>query len=506
MSQFTSDDLTLIKQQGISLDTIENQVNNFKNGFPFAQLLDAATPQKGLIQLDELTVKSYIEHFEVARLENDIIKFVPASGAASRMFKHLFEFRENLENLTYVELVEKGKHKDAKIFFENINQFAFWEDLSSLLENTNRADKTEYAKACLDLLLQADGLAYASLPKALLKFHRYENASRLAIEEHLVETAQYATSKNNSAILHFTVSPEHEENFQEILETLKPKYEEIFKIKYDISLSTQKSSTNTIAVDIDNKPFRDLKNQLVFRPAGHGALIENLNDLNADLIFVKNIDNVVTDIKREPTIIYKKALAGMGMQLQQKIFAHLRNLNNNSGIDEALQFIENKLGLQLPEKIGESSFQERIQYAFQTLNRPLRICGMVKNVGEPGGGPFWVNKNDEQSLQIVESAEIDIENPEQKKIMLEATHFNPVDLICLTKDYQGRQFNLNQFVDHNAAFISEKSKDGKTLKAMELPGLWNGAMAFWNTIFVEVPLESFNPVKTVNDLLREMHT
>jgi hypothetical protein len=318
-----------------------------------------------------------------------------------------------------------------------------------------------------------------------------------------MEAYQYASGK--TANLHFTVSPEHKANFEHQLSQLVPQYEKQCAMAFNITLSTQKSSTDTIAADENNEPFRDAKGQLVFRPGGHGALIENLNELEADLIFIKNIDNVVTDSKREPTIIYKEALAGFGLEMQQQIQQSIVALKNSKPHTEVANFVQQALQIELGSDYEVLSQQEQRDYLYKILNRPLRICGMVKNVGEPGGGPFWVNKRGVSSLQIVESAEIDMQQADQKQIMENATHFNPVDLICFTKDFEGKSFNLKDFVDNEAAFISEKSKDGKTLKAMELPGLWNGAMAFWTTLFVEVPLETFNPVKTVNDLFRPMH-
>ncbi len=504
MTNFSKADLEQIRNKGISLNTIEYQINSFKKGFPFAKLIAPAIPAKGVIQLNSTEVSSQINYYNTYAAKYDIVKFVPASGAASRMFKLLFEFKGDLENKDFELLIKENKYADVKTFFERLTDFAFYEDLEPLLKSHKADSKTDFAKECLSLLLDKEGLNYAQLPKALLKFHKYNDNNRFAIEEHLMEAEQYAKTKNGIARLHFTVSPEHFSIFKDKLDSLSQKYEAKFQVKYDISLSTQKSSTDTIAVDLENNPFRDIDGELVFRPGGHGALIENLNDLDADLIFVKNIDNIVTDEKRKPTVDYKKALAAMAMSLQKQIFYYLQNIENQE-LDSCLKFIKTELGLSISPEFESYSNPQKIDFLKQLLNRPLRVCGVVPNVGEPGGGPFWVNKNETNTLQIVESAEVNTKDPLQNNIMQEATHFNPVDLICMTKDYLGNKFDLKLFVDNNSAFISEKSKDGKSLKAMELPGLWNGAMAFWNTIFVEVPIETFNPVKTVNDLLRPMH-
>jgi hypothetical protein len=504
MLELSSADLELLKSKGISVEQIENQIANFKIGFPFAKIDRPATHSDGIIVLDENGYKNGIEFYNKHSQEMQILKFVPASGAASRMFKHLFEFRELLNQYSYDSLIENSKYKLAKEFFSNIDKFAFYNDLSKICNDKFESISTNNAKIILDSLLGAKGLNYASLPKALLKFHSYDSCDRLAIEEHLMEAIQYGISKENYARIHFTVSPEHQSKFNEILSEIVPLYEKKYSIKFEIQLSNQKPSTDTIAVDISNNVFRDNGN-LFFRPGGHGALIENLNELDADMIFIKNIDNVVRDEKRQPTIDYKKSIASYGIHLKNEIDNLLKLLEQGEGVNLAIEFITNKLNLNISEQISELDEFERLDYLFDVLNRPLRVCGMVKNVGEPGGGPFWVDKNGEIRLQIVESVEIDQNNPKQLELMKQSTHFNPVDLVCFTKDYKGQKYDLKEFVDNNSAFISEKSKDGKTLKAMELPGLWNGAMAFWNTIFMEVPIDTFSPVKTVNDLLRDSH-
>ena len=359
-------------------------------------------------------------------------------------------------------------------------------------------------------LLNPEGLNFGQLPKGLLLFHLYaDDTVRTPLEEHLVEGALYAQDEDKNVHVHFTVSPEHRELFMAKVASVVARYEAEFGVKYDITFSEQKASTDTIAADKDNNPFRDTDGSLVFRPGGHGALIENLNDLDADVVFIKNIDNVVPDRLKDDTVTYKKLLAGVLVSLQAQAFAYLRRLDEGSCTDEELQemvdFLQNKLCCQHPA-IETLKGDILVTYLKKKLNRPMRVCGMVQNVGEPGGGPFLAyNADGTVSLQILESSQIDMDNPVKKAMFLEGTHFNPVDLVCAIKDYKGEKFDLPTFVDKSTGFISSKSTGGRSLKALELPGLWNGAMSDWNTIFVEVPLTTFNPVKTVNDLLRDQH-
>lgn len=488
---FSAANLLQIETYGTNLAKVEQQVQYFKNGFPFMPLNRAATIGDGILQLSDSELdrlnKLYIE--KSASLK--IVKFVPASGAASRMFKSLFA------------ALEEGKFdKSVDQFFERLSEFAFANELAEIAQ---KDDKTNILKS----LLTETGLGYGTLPKGLLAFHKYENEARTPVEEHLVEGANYASS-NGRVYLHLTVSPEHKAKFESLIASKISYYEQLYGLNFVIEYSEQKASTDTIAVNIDNTPFLEADGSLLFRPAGHGALLENLNDIEADIIFIKNIDNVVPDRIKSTTFEYKKALAGLILEIQEKIFGYLEDLKYGtptlSDIDEIDLFLQRKLCVEAPNNHLDWSNQEQCQYYFNKLNRPLRICGMVKNQGEPGGGPFWCSNSDGTvSLQVVESAQVDFSSDKQKEIFAGSTHFNPVDLICATKDFEGNKFNLMNFADPKTGFITEKSKDGKTLKAQELPGLWNGSMADWNTIFVEVPLITFNPVKTINDLLREEH-
>jgi hypothetical protein len=431
------------------------------------------------------------------------------------MFKSLFNFLEASKNDAKLkeELLADKSFNGVSNFISSITKFAFYTSLEDALNKEGLSIETilkdKKYDVLIDYLLNEHGLDYGSLPKGLLEFHRYYDVSRLAMEEHLVEGAFYSRSENDRALLHFTVSPEHLEKFKKQLNYLQVQYEQKFGITYDVNFSTQKTSTDTIAVDMENNPFREKDNSLLFRPGGHGALIENLNDLDADIVFIKNIDNIVPDKLKEPTILYKKAIGGLLMKLQETTYKYLNEIESKKDItalSEIIAFAKSDLNINIPSDFNNGSIDEQKEFLFKHLNRPIRICGMVKNEGEPGGGPFWVkNTKGETSLQIVEASQVDAENPSQLNIMKSATHFNPVDLVCGIKNYKDQKFDLHKYVDPETGFISVKSKDGKNLKAQELPGLWNGAMANWITVFVEVPIITFNPVKTVNDLLREQH-
>lgn len=490
---FIEKDLDKIKLRGASLETIQQQIENFKKGFPYLNVIKAATIGDGIIALSDSQAGKYAKYFDGKAPKLKLLKFVPASGAATRMFKSLFSAKD------------EGKlDKSVNEFLERLKDFAFYDTLVKVIG----ADSGDY-QTVLEYLLTDKGLDYGSLPKGLLHFHKYGKTARTPVEEHLVEGAKYANS-NGKVKLHFTVSPEHRKKFKALIDSVLPKYEAKYKVKYSISFSEQKPSTDTIAVNMDNTPFRTGGDELLFRPAGHGALLENLNEQEADIIFIKNVDNVVPDRLKSKTILYKKALAGLLLDYQEKIFSYLTKLYNEEVdeklLKEILTFLETKLCTLPPDGFASYSVDAQMDYCKRKLNRPIRLCGMVKNVGEPGGGPFWAKDPDSSvSLQVVESAQIDLGNPQQKEIFDKATHFNPVDLICSVKDYKGNKFNLLNYRDPMTGFITQKSQSGKDLKAQELPGLWNGAMSDWNTLFVEVPLITFNPVKTVNDLLRNEH-
>lgn len=494
-----------ISAQGMSPEKAKQQIDNFKNGFPFLPIQEAASIGNGIKDLSEEELDKYKQSYSDKASEKKIIKFIPASGAASRMFKDLFSFLEGDGDISKNAFVQK--------FIDHIEKFAFYDDLDRSLQKTGSGIKSAIEqknyKLIISNLLEDKGLGYGNLPKGLLKFHHYEDHDRTPTYEHFIEGVLYGQGKDNTVRLHFTVSPEHEEKFKEEVKEIQPKLEKEFGVKFEVNFSQQKKSTDTIAVNPDNTPFMEDDGSILFRPAGHGALLENLNEIDGDLIFIKNIDNVVPDRLKDTTKEYKMALAGLLLDIQEKVFNGLEAFDSNidqDAVDFGQQVLTDLLQGKLPDNYNEMSLEEKGKYLQSKLNRPIRICGMVKNTGEPGGGPFWVNEDDGSvSLQIAETAQIDLDNPEQKEILQSSTHFNPVDLLCATKDYKGNKFDLLQYRDIKTGFITGKSKNGKELKAMELPGLWNGAMADWNTLFVEVPLITFNPVKTVNDLLRDEH-
>lgn len=512
---FTKDDLKQLQSRGSDLKVVEAQLDNFRRGFPFMNLDRPAIVGDGIKAFNQRDAKKLSYYYDSNSKRYEVLKFVPASGAASRMFKHLFEFVESYSGTK--DDIEKLKTSPklalVKDFVVNIRNFAFYDELCKVLRKEG-FDMTECLnendlKTIINFLLTPAGLNYANLPKGLLLFHNYPDGARMSIEEHMVEAAHYCKDKSKRSAIHFTVSPEHADMFLDEINRIKEKYEEAFDITYELTFSLQKSSTDTIAVDMNNKPMREADGRLMFRPGGHGALIENLNDRESEIIFIKNIDNVVPDKFKADTYLYKKVLGGYLFELQDAIFEHLETLDDkpdDEDIRTILRFIKGKLGFVIDPDFSSMDREDKIDYLHHKLNRPIRVCGMVKNEGEPGGGPFWVKEpSGEMSLQIVESSQIDMENITQKEILGKSTHFNPVDLVCGVRDYKGKVFDLRKYVDPATGFISTKSKDGKTLKAQELPGLWNGAMANWNTVFVEVPVSTFNPVKTINDLLRKEH-
>ena len=498
-------DQALLSKKGISAEQVAEQLKTFKTGFPFLKIEAAATIGKGVLAPTQQEIDEYLKVWDNYCAEgNAILKFVPASGAASRMFKDLFAFLSAEYDVPTTDF--------EKNFFANIEKFAFYGDLDETCRKNKGLSVKELVeggqyKDVVFNLLDFTGMNYGSLPKGLLKFHTYDCCSRTSAEEHFVEGALYAAT-DGVVKLHFTVSPNHKALFEELVAERKAYYEEKFGVKYDITFSEQKQCTDTIAVDAENAPFRE-NGAIVFRPGGHGALIENLNDIDADVIFIKNIDNVVPDRLKADTVTYKKLLAGILVSAQKKAFEYVRLIDSGNytheQVEEMIRFLQNDLQCRCSD-IKDMEDCDLVLYLRKKFNRPMRVCGMVKNVGEPGGGPFLAyNQDGTVSLQILESSQIDMNNADAKAMFENGTHFNPVDLVCAVKNYNGEKFNLPEFVDKNTGFISHKSKNGRELKAMELPGLWNGAMSDWNTMFVEVPLVTFNPVKTVNDLLREVH-
>ena len=502
----TQEDLQQLAKKGISEQQVALQLEQFKNGFPYLRIEAAASVGHGIMHIDDESRKGYVKLWNDYKAKGQrIVKFVPASGAASRMFKDMF---------TFLDAPYQSPQTDfEKQFFDQIHHFAFFD----LLDDTCKANEGKSVdqlvsenryKAVVANMLDEKGMNYGQLPKGLLLFHKYPEGARTPMEEHLVEGALYAAS-NGQSYVHFTVSHEHKALFEKRVTEKLEGYAKRYGVTYHVSFSEQQPNTDTVAANQDNTPFRDNKGHLLFRPGGHGALINNLNNIDADIVFVKNIDNVVPDRLKADTVEYKQLIAGVLVSLQKKAFDYLRLLDtglySHSQLEEIIRFLQRDLCCRNSD-IKNLEDADLVLYLHKKLNRPMRVCGMVKNVGEPGGGPFLAyNADGTVSLQILESSQINKSDSKSMELFRNGTHFNPVDLVCAVRDYKGRHFNLPDYVDHSTGFISTKSKNGKVLKALELPGLWNGAMSDWNTVFVEVPLSTFNPVKTVNDLLRDQH-
>lgn len=499
----TERDLKQIQQRGIQPSVIEDQVRRFETGFPWLRIESVATVGNGIERLDTEEEKLCITAWK--EYKGTIEKFVPASGAASRMFKDLYAFVASDRSLPTTEF--------ERLFFDKIERFAFYPSLNSICVKLtgigiNGLVENGRHKDVVKALLDSDGLNYGSLPKGLLAFHRSPSGAHTPVDEHLEEGAQYAADNQRHVRIHFTVSQEHRAEFKRLLSRRLPVLEKVWGVTYDVTMSEQKPSTDTIAVLSDNSLYRNEDNTLLFRPAGHGALIENLNEREAEIVFIKNIDNVVPASLRHATIRSKKVLAGYLVRIQCQVAQYMTQLEGECSHEQLLdilRFVEQKLHCHYAkaEQMGD---KELAEYLRGKLNRPIRVCGMVKNEGEPGGGPYLAyNRDGSYSPQILEAAQINSSDPSSVELMHSGTHFNPVDLVCFIKDYKGTKFNLTQYVDYDTGLISEKSKNGVAIKALELPGLWNGSMSDWNTLFVEVPIETFNPVKTVNDLLRPQH-
>ena len=512
---FSKEDLLLIEKKGIKTKDIVAQLQIFKKGLPFINLHESATLHNGILDIESSKKKELISFYETKLDHVKVLKFIPASGAATRMFKFLFQFLEsyNKDHESINSYINKHNASQLSVFLVGLEKFPFYKTLlqTAIQQSKNFEQKSINDKVVelIKLILDEEVLNYSNYPKGLLPFHKYKDHTATAFEEHLFEAAKYTASKG-IANLHFTISEKHKYQFDKEFEHIKTIVEQKTRTRFNISFSYQEESTDTIAVNSKLQPFRDNENNLHFRPSGHGALLNNLNTLDADLIFIKNIDNVVIFKYEDEIAEYKKLLAGLLLTKQNKVFNYLKKLDEGDSSEDLLKeiqlFLSSELNVEITKDFNKFSKNYQIDYLTSKLNRPMRVCGMVKNEGEPGGGPFWViNSDGSKSLQIVETAQVDISNKKQQAILNSATHFNPVDIVCSTKNYKGENFNLNNFIDEKSAFITQKTRFGKIVYALELPGLWNGSMAKWNSIFVEVPLITFNPVKTVNDLLKPAH-
>ena len=509
---FSSQDFLQILDSEVPITEIEKQLSIYKNGLANANLNRPALINDGILKLNEEEFQHFSKLFDSKKDNFKLKKFIPASGAASRMFKFLNEFLNefDIENETINAYINRKNATELIVFLAGMEKFPFFKSIDNeLLEefpDFKSWNKDQQNYYFIKWLLDENHFDFSNKPKGVLPFHQYQNDIATPIEEHLKESVLYSCA-NGISNLHFTVSETHKLQFENTLENVKRKIEEASEIKINISFSHQHKYTDSIAVGFDNKPFRNHNGELVFRPGGHGALIENLNSLDADIVFIKNIDNVILN-EAETIAFFKKSLAGILIELQEKVNSYLLKIDSISENEIAVlvNFVEQQLNNKVNLDFSKYTLENKISNLKEILNRPIRICGMVKNEGEPGGGPFWVTDwNGNTTLQIVESAQIDFSNEKQALIASNATHFNPVDLVCGLKDYKGSKFDFKNFMDYNSGFIVEKNKLGKPIKGYELPGLWNGAMSNWITIFVEVPLITFNPVKTVNDLLKPAH-
>jgi hypothetical protein len=516
---FSQADYEQIGRLGISEAEVERQLSLFREGVQPIHLEKPCTVGDGIERLESDQQEIFIARWQEGATEGRLGEFVPASGAATRMFAFLHRIRNELPRIARVDIEagvarEDGDYKDFQEFIGSLDRFAFVEPLRKVMAESSisldeRLASGEYTEI-VDFLLQPEGLDFGSMPKALIPFHRYPDHLRTPVEEHLVEVTHTVPDGNGHCRLHFTVAPEIEEAVVKHGRQAAIEYGEQLEVHYELTFSLQSPATNTLAVDLDNRPFRRADGNLLFRPGGHGALLENLDRLRGDVVFIKNIDNVVTDSQRELVVRYQRVLAGKLLELQDRMFHYLKLLSIGPvtvGEEEKIMdFASKDLKAISEEEFSKLTEEERLSRIFRALNRPLRVCGMVINRGEPGGGPFWVREpSGRLSLQIVEGSQVDDTSPEQKDIFASSTHFSPVNLVCGLRDFQGRPFDLSDYVDPQAVFIARKTEEGRELRALERPGLWNGGMAYWNTVFVEIPEETFNPAKTINDLLRGGH-
>lgn len=497
---FSEKDLRQINKSGLTPGDVEKQLATYRHGYNYLKLNRPCAINDGILSIKKAAMDELIKLYDREAGKFKLLKFVPASGAASRMFAEWFS------------ALEDGGFDTPALnpsFLRNVKKYPFY---SLIKQNKSASEFIEQKniKSLLDYILSSKGLNFGWLPKALIPFHLYSaGEARTALEEHLFEAAQYICGAGDVCHMHFTISQEHKKDIAEKIKAVKSEYENLCRVKYKISLSVQSSSTNMLAVDENNLPLRDTSGNLIFRPGGHGALLTNLQNLDADFIFIKNIDNIVPEKLLKKILPYKKMLGGLALRIQQEIFALLRLMENDEIDSWQIEEIKNycsRINIIFPRSMSRQSLKQQKQIIFSSLNRPLRVCAIVKNEGEPGGAPFWVEERDgSQTLQIVESGHVDKNNPKQMAVWSAAQYFNPVDLVCCTKNYRGKKFNLDRYVNPGAYLITMKNEKGRSLKALESPGLWNGGMAYWNTVFVELPIIVFNPVKTVNDLLRTEH-
>jgi hypothetical protein len=501
---------------GIKADCVQEQIETLRRGNFYARLIRPCTLFDGVRQIGDQDLARYIELHASAAARGRFKKFVPASGAATRMFQSLltiFHLPQYLETDELQKRVNQGVNFacDFKHFLDELDRFPFASDLEKTLARAGYSPgelvRSGRFATLLEYLLTQTGMNYRNLPKALLPFHSYSGETRTAFEEQLHESMGYLGIDN--AGVHFTIPEQHLNGFLALEREIRQRLSQRWGATFDVSFSFQRSSTDTICIDRNGMPLRDKYGRLHFRPSGHGALIENLGDLNADLVYIKNIDNVVPDGLKEPVHFWKKALGGYLVRVQDSVHALLHHLSGShwsQAVRDAVLYASRELLIDFPTGFETWLEGRKQSFLLQALDRPIRICGVVPNGGEPGGAPFWVEaENGTQVLQIVEEAQVDLNCEEQRNIWNSSTHFNPVDIVCGLKNFEGKPFDLKKFVDPRAVIITKKSIDGTDVRVLERPGLWNGAMAGWITVFVEVPKITFNPVKSLFDLLRPEH-
>ncbi|WGK66123.1 DUF4301 family protein [Croceiramulus getboli] len=512
---FTANDKVQIEAHGLTLETVSRQLAVFRQGIPTVQVQREATLGDGIRKMTNKEIDQYVQRYEREQQGKDLLKFTPASGAATRMFKFLYEFLDkyDLDQQTINAFINKTRATDLRLFFVGLDSFPFFREVrAAMIARYVDGDSTDInlnRVRFVKTMLTEDGLNYGAYPKGLFPFHKYKDHNASAFEEHLFEASKYA-AKAGEARLHFTISKQHYNNFKEEYKRIQDIVERKTNTRFKIDVSYQEPKTDTLAVNLNNEPYRDGQGRLFFRPGGHGALLDNLNEQEADIIFVKNIDNVVVFKYEDEIARYKKMLAGYLLEIQNEVFQWLDRMDRGEvGVEDVetlRSLLSDQLGSELPDHFAKYSLENQLSQIRELLDRPIRVCGMVRNEGEPGGGPFWVkNDNGIVSLQIVEGPQMDRSDPRQMELLSRSTHFNPVDLVCGVKNYKGKRFDLVNYRDPKLAFIAQKSIGESKIRALEHPGLWNGAMAHWNTAFVEVPLITFNPVKTVNDLLKPAH-
>jgi len=506
---WTASDLQQMEQRGISSEEIRRQLEIFRRPAPVTRLERPCELGDGIQQLSKEEEDKLLEEWSHLARDGRLAKFVPASGAATRMFR---DMKSALQELTEgsTESTDSGlMHRLASA----LPHFPFWERLQSVAgtgePTLGLVPGREKVRQLLISLLEPSGLGLATLPKGLIEFHLYESGPRSAFEEQLVEGATHLAAAGGTCRYHFTVSAEHLAAFESSLASAAPRIERRTSMDLEVSFSTQSPSTDTLAVDLENRPFRLQSGELLFRPAGHGSLIENLHQLDGDIVFIKNIDNIAPERQHEDSGRWKRLLAGKLGQLQRSLFALAGRLEaacTEQLVEEALEFLRQEVGVQVSRESLDPSLLTRRKVVLDLLDRPLRVCGVVRNEGQPGGGPFWVHQRGRGlTCQVVEAAQVDRDDPAQDEVWSASTHFNPTDLVCGLRSRKGEPYELSRFIDPEMSFVTEKSHEGRPLRALERPGLWNGAMAGWNTVFVEVPLATFTPVKTVFDLLQPEH-